>query len=40
MEKLNLQGRALLAPVFYYSFATNATPTAPGPMWVPMVGPI
>ena len=44
MEKLNLQGRALLAPAFYilqvYSFATNTTPTTPGPTWVPMVGPI
>ena len=22
-----------------YSFATNTTPTTPGPTWVPMVGP-
>lgn len=25
--------------LFYYSFATNTTPTTPGPTWVPMVGP-
>ena len=25
--------------LFCYSFATNTTPTTPGPTWVPMVGP-